>query len=93
MKRVALVVDDSTSMRRMVAFTLQEAGFAVCEGENGEVALSRLDASAVDIVITDLNMPVMDGITLTRSIRGRAAHRLTPFNPQQLLQVIRRVLP
>ncbi len=121
MNKTVLVVDDSVSMRQMVAFTLKEAGFVVLEGENGQEGLQRLDGKRVDLIITDLNMPVMDGITFIRQVRSRPQHKFTPvlmlttesqeakkqegksagatgwivkpFNPQQLLQVITRVLP
>jgi len=76
--RTALIVDDSVTMRQMVSFTLKEAGYTVLEGENGEDALKKLGASSVDIVITDLNMPVMDGMTLIRNLRSRPATRTTP---------------
>lgn len=78
MGKTALVVDDSTSIRQMVAYTLQQAGFSVIEGCHGQDALDRLDGKRVDLVITDLNMPVMDGITLIRSLRALAATRYTP---------------
>jgi two-component system chemotaxis response regulator CheY len=121
MPKTALVVDDSTSMRQMVAFTMKEAGFDVLEGENGEDALARLDGRSVQLVVTDLNMPVMDGITLIKELRARPQYKFTPilmlttesqdakkqqgkaagatgwivkpFNPQQLLQVVAKVVP
>lgn len=79
MPKTALVVDDSFSVRQLVAFTLKEAGFDVLEGSNGEEALAQLDSvSKVDLIITDLNMPVMDGITFIRNVRSRAASKFTP---------------
>jgi len=78
MSRTALIVDDAASIRRMVAFTLSQAGFDVVEAENGKHALEQLEGRRVDIVITDLNMPVMDGITLVREIRNRTATKFTP---------------
>jgi two-component system chemotaxis response regulator CheY len=77
--RTALVVDDSVSIREMVAFTLKSAGFEVVQGGNGQEGLAKLDQGAADIVITDLNMPVMDGITFIRNVRTRAKHRFTPI--------------
>jgi two-component system, chemotaxis family, chemotaxis protein CheY len=77
--RTALIVDDSVSMRQMVAFTLGRAGFDVLEAGNGQEGLGQLDAGRpVDLVITDLNMPVMDGIEFIRQLRGRPASRRTP---------------
>ena len=72
MKKV-LVVDDSVSMRQMVGFTLREGGFEVIEAEHGQDALDKLQGVAVDLVITDLNMPVMDGITLIQNLRQQPA--------------------
>jgi two-component system chemotaxis response regulator CheY len=78
MGRTALIVDDSASIRQMVAFTLQQAGFAVVEGSNGEDALQKLDKQGVELIITDLNMPVMDGITFISQLRRRSATKYTP---------------
>ena len=80
MSRTALVVDDSTSMRQMVSFTLTEAGFQTLEGADGQQALNALGkAGKVDLIITDLNMPVMDGITFIRQARQLPACRFTPI--------------
>ena len=56
-------------MRQMVSFTLKRGGFEVVEAEHGQDALNKLQSMAVDLVITDLNMPVMDGITLIKNLR------------------------
>jgi two-component system chemotaxis response regulator CheY len=76
--KTALIVDDSVSMRQMVSFTLQQSGFAVLEGGNGKEALTTLGGAKVDIVITDLNMPEMDGITFIRELRTRPNAKFTP---------------
>ena len=78
MPRTALIVDDSASIREMVAYTLRQAGFEVLEGVHGADALVKLDGRKADLIITDLNMPVMDGITFIRNVRGRAATKYTP---------------
>ncbi len=78
MGRTALIVDDSASVRQMVAFTLQQAGFSVLEGCNGADALQKLGDQRVELVITDLNMPVMDGIAFIIELRSRRATRFTP---------------
>jgi two-component system chemotaxis response regulator CheY len=119
--KTVLVIDDSPSMRAMVAETLRGAGFAVVEGENGEDGLRRLQAQKPDLILTDVNMPVMDGITFVAHLRQRPDHRFTPvliltteasegrkqagktagatgwlvkpFDPDQLLKTIARVLP
>jgi two-component system, chemotaxis family, chemotaxis protein CheY len=78
MPRTALVVDDSASIREMVAFTLREAGFTVLEGVHGADALEKLGNQRADVIITDLNMPVMDGITFIRHLRSRTNSKYTP---------------
>lgn len=77
--KTALIVDDSTSIRQMVAFTLTEAGFLVIEAGNGQDAANKVAGRKVDIVITDLNMPVMDGIGLIRTLRATTENRFTPI--------------
>lgn len=79
MPRTALVVDDSMTMRQMVAFVLGEAGFSVLEGSDGEEGVQHLTGQRIDVIITDLNMPVMDGIAFIREVRSRAAYRFTPI--------------
>jgi two-component system chemotaxis response regulator CheY len=78
MPRTALIVDDSASIREMVAFTLREAGFTVLEGVHGADALEKLGTGKADLIITDLNMPVMDGITFIRHVRSRPNSKYTP---------------
>jgi two-component system chemotaxis response regulator CheY len=77
-KRV-LMVDDSKTTRDMVAFTLRRAGYEVIEAADGRLALGLLGTNTVDCVITDLNMPVMDGLELIRGVRASAGHRATPI--------------
>ncbi|HEX4039155.1 MAG TPA: response regulator [Acidobacteriaceae bacterium] len=77
--RKVLIVDDSVSMRQMVSFTLREGGFEVVEAEHGQDALDKVKNIAVDLVITDLNMPVMDGITLIRNLRTQPAMKTKPI--------------
>lgn len=77
--RKALIVDDSVSMRQMVSFTLREGGFEVVEAGHGQEALEKLATLAVDLIITDLNMPVMDGITFIRNARQMPATRYKPI--------------
>jgi two-component system chemotaxis response regulator CheY len=74
-----LVVDDSASMRNMVMATLASAGHQVKDAENGEVALALAKNAKFDAVITDLNMPVMDGITLVKHLRALANYTYTPI--------------
>lgn len=80
MSKTALIVDDSPTMRQMVAFTLTNAGFTVVEAENGKDAVRKIsDGTKMDIVVTDLNMPEMDGIALIRELRKLAAFKFTPI--------------
>ena len=74
-----LAVDDSASMRRMVAFTLKGAGHEVIEAEDGVVAFTTAKGKKVDLVVTDVNMPNMDGITLVRELRTLPAYRFIPI--------------
>ncbi len=74
-----LVVDDSASMRQMVEFTLKEAGHQVMVAEDGQAALGLAKGSGADLVITDVNMPNMDGITLIRELRALPTYKFTPI--------------
>lgn len=74
-----LIVDDSPSMLKLVRSTLEDAGHTVVEAEDGVQALVALDKTDVDLVITDVNMPNMDGITLVGKLRERDSTRLTPI--------------
>lgn len=74
-----LTVDDSRTMRAMLSQTLTGAGYEVLEAENGRAGLSVLEREAVDVVITDLNMPEMDGITFIESVRASGRHQSLPI--------------
>ncbi len=74
-----LAVDDSPSMREMVSFTLKEAGYEVIEAEDGEDALAKARGASVNLVLTDVNMPKMDGIELIRQLRQLPDYRGTPI--------------
>jgi two-component system, chemotaxis family, chemotaxis protein CheY len=120
MAGVILAVDDSASMRQMVNFTLKGAGYEVVQAIDGVEALEYARLHSVDLVLTDVNMPRMDGITLVKELRALPTYRYTPmlvlttessqdkkmqgkqagatgwivkpFNPDQLLATIARVL-
>ncbi|HHN63863.1 MAG TPA: response regulator [Nitrospirae bacterium] len=79
MAKTVLIVDDSTSMRQMVSFTLKDAGYEIVEAVNGRDALNKVNGRKIEMVITDLNMPEMDGIELIRQLRCSAGLRFTPI--------------
>jgi two-component system chemotaxis response regulator CheY len=78
MKRI-MTIDDSTCLRQMVAFTLETAGYEVIEAADAGDAVAKLDGSEFHLFITDLNMPGMDGIELTRTLRTMPAYRFVPI--------------
>lgn len=120
MPSVILAVDDSASMRQMVRFTLESAGYEVVQATDGVEALDYAKDGRADLVLTDVNMPRMDGITLVKELRNLAGYKgvpilvltteaapetkmqgkqagatgwlVKPFNPEQLLATIQRVL-
>ena len=77
--RSILAVDDSASMRKMVAFTLTGAGFHVVEVVDGQDALEKAQHHAIDLVLTDQNMPRLDGLGLTRKLREHPKFQSTPI--------------
>jgi len=79
MSKVILTADDSASVRQMVTLTLKNAGFEVIESVDGADAYSKLEGKTVDMVITDLNMPNMDGIELIKKIRESPDHKFVPI--------------
>ncbi|OUS31573.1 response regulator [Gammaproteobacteria bacterium 45_16_T64] len=119
MKKI-LVVDDSPSMRQMISFTLGSAGFAVEEVDDGAAALIAAKKQQFDLVISDVNMPKMNGIEMVKALRGESNYRFVPilmlttesagnkkgegkdagatgwivkpFNPEQLVGAVNKVL-
>jgi len=115
-----LAVDDSASMRQMVSFTLKGAGYTVIDAVDGVDALAKAKTGKIDLVLTDVNMPRMDGISLIKELRAQPSFKFTPilmlttesgadkksegksagatgwivkpFNPDQLLATIKKVL-
>ncbi len=78
MGRTILIVDDSASMRQLVSFALKDAGYDVIAADDGKDALSKVNGTKVDMVVTDLNMPNMDGIELIKQLRSSTTHKFTP---------------
>jgi len=79
MTKTVLTVDDSRTIREMVSFTLKGAGYEVMEAEDGVKALDTLKGKKPDIIITDLNMPNMDGLTLIKTLRSMPDYKSTPI--------------
>lgn len=80
MAKTVLVVDDSPTMRQMVACTLTAAGFQVIEAEHGRDAVNKVTGGQrMDLVVTDLNMPEMDGIALIKELRNMPLFKFTPI--------------
>jgi two-component system, chemotaxis family, chemotaxis protein CheY len=78
MAKTIMVVDDSPSLRQVVAIALKSAGFDIVEAKDGKDALSKLDGSKIHLVISDVNMPNMDGIAFVREMKKLPAYRFTP---------------
>jgi two-component system chemotaxis response regulator CheY len=115
-----LTVDDSVSLRKLIANTLSSAGHEVVEAGDGASGLEVIKRRTFNLIITDLNMPVMDGLTFIKHVRSIVAYKYTPvlvlttemdptkkkaakdagatgwlvkpFDPEQLLSTIRKVL-
>lgn len=120
MAKKILAVDDSSTMRQLIKMTLSRAGYEVVEAEDGAKGLQKASAETFDLVLSDINMPVMTGIELLRSLRALPQYKFTPvvlvttesqpekkqegkaagatgwivkpFEPEQLLAVVTKVL-
>ena len=121
MEKTILTVDDSATVRLVLSSTLKDAGYKVVEARDGQDAIEKLDKGEVNMLITDLNMPRIDGIDLIRHVRRSSACRfmpiimlttevddnkrqegkaagasgwiVKPFKPEQLLTVVKMVMP
>ena len=120
MAKTILAIDDSASIRQMVAFTLKSSGYEVTEAVDGMDGLDKAKSKSFNLVLTDQNMPRMDGLTLIRNLRampqyktvpilmlttessdamiqqGRTAGAtgwlVKPFDPQKLIEVVKKVI-
>jgi two-component system chemotaxis response regulator CheY len=79
MAKTIMVVDDSASIRQMVNFTIKNAGYEVIEAVDGRDALNKISGSQVHMVVTDLNMPNLDGIGLIKGVRASPSHKFIPI--------------
>lgn len=78
MAKTILIVDDSVTLRQVVAMALSEAGYQVVEAGDGKEGLAKLDAHKVQLIISDVNMPVMDGIAFLKAVKQRPDYKFTP---------------
>ncbi len=74
-----LAVDDSPTLRQMISMTLRNAGHAVIEAKDGQEGLHCAQQQTVDLVLTDVNMPIMNGISLVKELRHLDSYRFTPI--------------
>ncbi|GLT23591.1 transcriptional regulator [Zoogloea oryzae] len=79
MAKTVLTVDDSASIRQMVSFTLKSAGYEVVEAVDGMDGLDKAKSRACNLVLTDQNMPRMDGLSLIKSLRSMPQYRTVPI--------------
>ena len=79
MAKSIMTADDSASVRQMVSFTLKDAGYEVVEAVDGQDALQKLNGSGVNMLITDLNMPNVDGIELIKEVRAQPEYKFMPI--------------
>ncbi len=79
MGKLIMTADDSASVRQMVAFTLKQNGYEVIEAVDGQDALTKLGGKKVDMLLTDLNMPKLDGIGLIKGVRANALNKFIPI--------------
>jgi two-component system, chemotaxis family, chemotaxis protein CheY len=79
MAKKILIVDDSESVRMIARLALREQGYEVVEAANGVEALQKLEGDRVHLVVSDVNMPQMDGIALLKQIKASARHKFTPI--------------
>lgn len=79
MAKTIMIVDDSASMRQVVGIALKGAGYEVLEGRDGKDALTKLTGQKVHLIISDVNMPNMDGISFVKEVKQRAAYKFTPI--------------
>lgn len=79
MAKTILAVDDSGSLRQMVAFSLKAAGYEVVQAVDGQDGLNKAKEKTVDLVLTDQNMPIMDGLTLIKHLRELGSYQKVPI--------------
>ena len=78
MAKTIMIVDDSASLRQVVSIALKGAGYEVVEAVNGQDALGKLDGRKINLVVSDVNMPVMDGISFVKEMKKMPSYKFTP---------------
>lgn len=78
MAKTILIVDDSASLRQVVSIALRGAGYQVIEAVDGRDGLAKLQGQKIHLIISDVNMPVMDGISFLKEVKKNAAYKFTP---------------
>ena len=76
--KTILIVDDSTSFRNVVGLALKDAGYEIIQACDGKDALSKLDGKKINLIISDVNMPVMDGLSFVKAAKQLTAYKFTP---------------
>ena len=78
MAKTIMVVDDSASLRQVVAIALKGAGYDIVEGSDGKDALTKLDGRKIHLIVSDVNMPNMDGISFVKAVKANPNYKFTP---------------
>jgi two-component system chemotaxis response regulator CheY len=79
MSKTIMVVDDSASIRQVVSLALKSAGYDVIEACDGKDALSKMTGQKIHLIVSDVNMPNMDGITLVKQVKAHPQYKFTPI--------------
>ena len=79
MAKTIMIVDDSASMRQVVGIALKDAGYDLIEAADGKEALSKLDGTKIHLIVSDINMPNMDGISFVKEVKQNPKYKFTPI--------------
>ncbi len=79
MAKTIMIVDDSASMRQVVGIALKDAGYEMIEASDGKDALKKLDGTKIHLIVSDINMPNMDGITFVKEVKQHPKYKFTPI--------------
>jgi two-component system chemotaxis response regulator CheY len=79
MAKTIMIVDDSASMRQVVSIALRDAGYELIEAGDGQEALKKLDGTKIHLIISDINMPNMDGVSFVKEVKQNPKYKFTPI--------------